>query len=38
MGVLDSCESQWSERDLNMFLQGYPGSFQLPEDPFYEGF
>lgn len=21
-----------------MFLQGYPGSFQLPDDPFFEGF
>lgn len=31
-------KSWWPERDWNMFLQGYPGSFQLPDDPFYEGF
>lgn len=31
-------KSRWPERDLNMFLQGYPGSFQLPDDPFFEGF
>lgn len=39
MDVLDSCEKADGQRvDLNMFLQGYPGSFQLPDDPFFEGF